>query len=176
MIDLKQLEKQLDDTLNNETKESLTSWILTKRAKNKMEVEKIKPITREDFIRMSSDEKISRSEFFVEADSFAKQALWEQHFYDKKDGERLEWIQDSSGFSRLIGFMDKNKQNPIYVSFGFYAIGGKYICFYYPEGTYADWNQIEAYINSIVPKYDSGTRNAKCDANNFHQCLSFCRE
>ncbi|GEM_PF-4967784 len=36
MIDLKQLEKQLDDALNNETKESLTSWLLNRRAQNEI--------------------------------------------------------------------------------------------------------------------------------------------
>ncbi|GHT15498.1 hypothetical protein AGMMS4956_15570 [Bacteroidia bacterium] len=31
MLNLKQLEKQLDDALNNETSDSLTQWLLTQR-------------------------------------------------------------------------------------------------------------------------------------------------
>ncbi|MGB1204699.1 MAG: hypothetical protein ACPG5B_03565 [Chitinophagales bacterium] len=35
MLNLKKLEQQLDEALAKETKESLTNWLLEKRAKNK---------------------------------------------------------------------------------------------------------------------------------------------
>lgn len=128
-----------------------------------------------DFIRWDNDKKLEMTEFFVEANSFEQLMLWRENYKNKSEDERLEWIQDTSGFMRLIGFVDKKQQKPIYISCSFYAIGGRYVCFYYASGTYADWNQIKEFINKHAPKYDKGTRTAETDAMNFGHCLSFCK-
>jgi len=86
----------------------------------------------------------------------------------------IEWIQDNSGFGREIGKIGRGK--PVFVSFSFYAIGGKYICFYNATSRFVDWTMVEDYIKKFAPKYDNGHRTAMTDANNFHHCLHFCQE
>lgn len=119
-------------------------------------------------LKMDNDKKLKRIQFFVEADSFAQQSLWE------KFHKKIEWEQDLSGFGMTLGQI---KKRPIFVSFSFAKIGGKYVCFYNATSQLVDHKMIEDYLEKNYPiKYDGGSRRAMTDANNFHNCYHFCQE
>lgn len=139
------------------------------------------PVTHSDMIRMSFEEKLRRTDFFVEANGFEKSQLWSQYYYDKKNkkGELpkdvLEWVQDSGGFGKTIGYIGVGKKRPVTVHFSWYAIGDKYICFYEPTSRFVDWTMVEKWIEKNFPvMYDNGTRRAMTSASNFHNCYHFC--
>lgn len=149
-----------------------------KQIKKDMKVleSKKKAPTHEELIRMTGEEKLQRTNFFVEADSYSLHSLWKANFYSNEKPDKLVWIQDHSGFSRVIGHINKNKNMPVCVNFSFYIIGDKYICFYWPTSRYVDWDMVNDWIDKNYHRtYDGGTRIARDDANNFHNCLHFCQ-
>ena len=142
-----------------------------------MEKEIKTPVTLLEMNRMTNDEKLKRVDFFVEADGFATHKLWAEYFYNNKQSDRLEWVQDSSGFSRVIGNIGKGANRPVNIDCHFYAIGDKYVCFYSSTLRFVDWTMVEEYIDKNFPvKYDSNLRRARVDANNFHNCYHFCQD
>lgn len=117
---------------------------------------------------MEHDEKLKRTQFFVEADRFAQRILREKHKDD------ISWETDLAGFSRHIGNI---KKRPIYVDFSFAKIGNKNVCFYWGCSELVDHKMIEEYLEKEFPvKYDNGTRRAMVDSGNFHNCYHFCNE
>lgn len=135
-----------------------------------------KTVTRSDMQRMSPDEKMKRVDFFVEADTFAKDQLTIKYGRTNK-ADAPDWIEDGSGFAKTIGNIGNGTDRPVTVSFNFAAIGDKFVCFYDVISRFADWTMVEDYIKENWPvKYDNGTRNAMCDASNFHNCYHYCCE
>jgi len=146
---------------------------------------KKKEVTSDDMRRMSNDEKLAATDFFVEADSFSISALWSKYFYDPKQGktkfpssgEMLHWEQDGSGFARCVGFIGHGKSKPVMVTFSWYLIGTKYVCFYNASSRFVDWTMIEEYLDKNFPiKYDNESRIARTDASNFVNCYHWCQE
>lgn len=141
------------------------------------------PITHSDVIRMSFEEKLKRTDFFVEATSFEQHAIWKKYTkesrdpFDGRDINGVIWFHDSSGFGKTLGYIGVGKKRPVVVSFSWYAIGDKYVCFYHPTSRFVDWTMIEKWIEKNFPvKYDNGTRRAMTDADNFHNCYHFCKD
>ena len=114
------------------------------------------------------DNRLQKTQFFVEANGFEKQKLWEEFH------ETISWEQDLSGFIIEIG---KIKKRPICIEFSFAKIGEKQIAFYYGCSTLVDHKMIEDFLEENYPvKYDNGSRKAITDAMNFHNCYHFCLE
>jgi hypothetical protein len=144
------------------------------------------PVTHSDIIRMNFEDKLRRTDFFVEANSFEESALWSKYVFDNpkrqgpfdnKDINGMEWLQDTGGFGKTIGYIGVGKKRPVTVHFSWYAIGDKYVCFYNPTSRFVDWTMVEKWITKHFPvKYDKGTRSAMTDANNFHNCYHFCQD
>lgn len=131
--------------------------------------------TKAEMLTMSLDEKLKRSSFFVEANKFEQFILWKDNYHNNKDVDKLEWVQDTSGFFREIGSIGHNK--PVTVNFTFCIIGETYICFYYPSSRYVDYKMVEDWIEKNYPvKYDGDSRRAMVDAANFSTCKNFCKE
>lgn len=133
------------------------------------------------------DQRLIDTEFFVEANSFEKQSLWNKHSIKtgiggitptKIDGNgNLPWITDSSGFGICVGYIKDDKNFPVMLSFSFAKINHITVCFYEATSRYVDYTMIEDYIREHFPrKYDNDTRSAMTDANNFHNCLHYCIE
>lgn len=119
------------------------------------------------------DERLKKVKFFVEANSFERHQLW-RDFHEK-----IDWKQDLSGVSILIGQIKPARKpaRPIYVDFSFATLNGKLICFYNGCSALVDHTMIEEWLEKEYPvKYDSGSRRAMCDAMNFHHCFHFCKE
>ena len=121
---------------------------------------------------MAGEEKLKKTVFFVEADSFAVHQLWE------KNHEALVWVQDNIGYKKLIGIIgNKSKRREVWLSFSWATISGELICFYSVEGRYCDWVMVENYIQNNYPtKFDNNTRWAMVDASNFHTVLHYLEE
>lgn len=116
-------------------------------------------------------EKLKSSVFFVEANDFERHMLW------NRDHEKYDWVEDSSGKYFFVGNV-KGTEHPVYVSCSYAEILGQRVCFYYPSGTWVDWDLIDAWLmeKSEMKRYDDGSRWPKCDAMNFHMALFFCSE
>lgn len=109
------------------------------------------------------ESNLRASSFFVEADSFAQHALWYMHVgYPVQEELRIQYTQVSHGFLQTVG--------KTCCSFNFAYIYGKLVCFYYGTSTVVDWDDIETFL----APYTKGKHN-KCNAQNFHQCISACK-
>lgn len=145
-------------------------------SKNELKTKKSKGKVEDNYMRWTNDEKLENTEFFVECDSSTFSLLWDKHYYSNSESDRMKWIQDGSGFARHIGNIgNKLRKRTVYITFSFYIINGKYICFYYSDGRYQDWNKIDAYIVKINKKYNRGG-SIVCGAGSFHNCLHFCQD
>jgi len=117
--------------------------------------------------RATPDEKMKRVIFFIEANSFERQMLWQENH------ENVLWEQDNEGFGKIIGHINKQKTKPVNVCFSFSMINGQHICFYEAISRFVDHTMVEEYIEKNWPiKWDNDTRRAMTDANNFHLALS----
>jgi len=119
---------------------------------------------------MDAEEKLKRTQFFVEASDYERYSLW------KENHDKIEWVEDNMGCYRTIGQIESNEEIlPVTVCFSFCQINGKYVCFYYATSRGVDWDMVDKYIEKWYPvKYDKETRRAMTDAQNFHHCLGFC--
>lgn len=145
---------------------------------------KKKSVTPEDFNKMTFEDKLKATDFFVEASSHEQHELWaEWHHYptekrmkDPSNEEPLSWVQDYAGFSKVIGHIKNDPDLSVNVSFSFALIKDKYVCFYEPVSRYVDWTMVEEWILGNFPvKYEKGRRSAKTNAANFSNCVWFCR-
>lgn len=104
--------------------------------------------------------KVAALVYLVDADDFAQQALWE------KWHQKISWEESREGVFLTAGFFGGQ---PVTVSFTVTKLNEKYVAFYYPSGTYADWNIVKEFLKKFAP----GVPNA--DAKNFHNVLSVLR-
>lgn len=116
---------------------------------------------------MKFEEKLKDTKFFVEATSFETFSLWLQN----KD--RCQWDNDNFGSVIPIGTVGKNKQ--VWVSFMFVFINNHRVCFYETTSRYNDTEMVENWIKTNYPvKWDSDSRIAMTNADNFHHVLNHC--
>lgn len=116
---------------------------------------------------------LNNVKFFVEANSYEQQSLWE-HCQAGKNNYKMDidWVQVMAGYGRVLGQITSGEEKlDVFVSFNFAKINGKLICFYYPSSRGIDHEIINKYIKSFNKKYDNGLRNAMTDAQNFHHCI-----
>lgn len=114
-----------------------------------------------------NDDRLARTVFFVNANSFEQFSLWKEH----KD----VWEEDVSEFSQIIGYINDHHNMPVNVSFSFAKIHGQLVCFYYTCSRFNDHEMVEAWICEHYPIYN-GTRRAMTNATNFHHCTHLCKE
>ena len=119
----------------------------------------------------SPEKKLKSAVFFIEANSFEQQTLWEAHH------KKFPWREDNRGFSQVIGYVNGRKHQPVNVSFSFARIHGQRVCFYYCCSRFSDSVMVENFLEKHYPvKYDGGTRRAMTDAANFHHAIHWCEE
>ena len=98
--------------------------------------------------------------YFVEADSFAVQKLWEH--YNSRG-----FPSETAGVTTVeIGSIVDNK---VTLKLEFRRINGKVICFYNMCGTYASWEMFRLFLEKAAPGVD------RTDAGNFHNALAATR-
>lgn len=126
---------------------------------------------------MKVDKRFKDTEFIIEADDFARQALWERY-----SGEALEpttrntikWDQDGMGWMDTIGHVNKM---PVCVTFVWAKLNGHLVVFYHACSRMVDHEMVDDYMKKYCnPTWDGGTRRAHCDASNFHHVLDHIRD
>jgi hypothetical protein len=96
--------------------------------------------------------------YSVEADAFARQALWERH------QESVKWDDDPMGRTVDLG---KFGGMPVKLELFCATINGKLVLFYDCVSLVAHWGMVDDWLKDNIPNL-SGRR---CNALNFHNCL-----
>lgn len=104
--------------------------------------------------------KVADLVYLVDADDFAQQALWE------KWHQKISWEEGRESFYLTAGFFGGQ---PVTILFTIAKLNEKYVAFYYPSGTYVDWNIVKEFLKKFAP----GVPNA--NARNFHNVLIVVR-
>jgi hypothetical protein len=126
---------------------------------------------------MKIDPRFKDTEFVVEADSYARQTIWEQWstqaMFKRPNCNNINWEQDSMGCVLQIGTLDNR---PVNIEFYWAKLIGHLVLFYHPCSQVVDHAMIETWIKKYCnPQWDNG-RRAHCDASNFHHVISYIRE
>lgn len=114
----------------------------------------------------NAESRIAITQFLVEADDFAYHELWSK--FCKKSSyckypEIANWEQ-INGFLVTVG---KHDDRPVCISLNWCILDGFVVCFWHATSELIDHKIIEEWFKKHYPKSDK-----RCDANNFHICLS----
>lgn len=121
----------------------------------------------------TAESRLSKTLFIVEATSFEQHSIWEKN-RDGRFASHFEWQHIPDGWLVEVGEINSK---PCCISVSWAKIEGYLVMFYHPTSRMVDWQMIEAWISeSFQGKWDSGTRKAKTDAQNFHHCVDAINE
>ncbi|MFZ2048766.1 MAG: hypothetical protein WAV25_00465 [Minisyncoccia bacterium] len=114
------------------------------------------------------DPRFKETFFLVEATHFERMCLGKR---DEWEG----WEEQSSGYICQVGTLARR---PVTVGVSWARIKGKLVGFWEAESQVVDYAMIEKWLDKYwsPPKWDGGTRNARCNAMNFHHCIHAIRE
>ena len=126
----------------------------------------------------TAENRLKRTVFIVEANSFECLCLWRDHAKQNRDPRpdmtQQDWEQINSGWMVTVGKVGKR---PVCIDVRWYKIDGCLVMFYDACSQVVDHRQVEAWLRkNFTNKYDNDTRWAQCDAMNFGHCLSAIRE
>lgn len=115
------------------------------------------------------DPRFKETFFLVEASSFERQCLW------KRRHDLTSWEDQNSGYMGQIGILARR---PVVISVFWARINGRLVGFWESTSQVVDHEMIEKWFekNCAPPKWDNGTRRARCDAMNFHFCMHAIQE
>jgi hypothetical protein len=132
-------------------------------------------ILRQD-LADNPEDRVAQAMFAVEADSFSYHALWRDHSHESRErrGKIVEWQDVSQGWSKQVGSLDGR---PVVVSLRWSYLDGQLVLFWHGTSQVVDYKMIEDWLDEhFKATYDNDTCKAKCDASNFHHCLSAVQE
>lgn len=128
----------------------------------------------------TAESRLAKTLFVVEATSFEQLALWrdcaKQNHRGEADRTRYDWQERlcPSGWLVTVGEL---AGMPCAITMSWVKIDGQLIAFYYDCSVVTDSRQTEKWLaDNFTGKWDSGTRRAMTDANNFGHCLAAIRE
>ena len=117
----------------------------------------------------SAEERLKKTFFLVEANSFETLTLWVNH---AKDGA-MAWDQ-GHGFAVTVGNLDSR---PVCVSMTWNMLDGRWVAFWNACSQVVDHVMVDAWLEeNFKGTWDNGSRRASCDAMNFHHCLQALRQ
>ena len=126
---------------------------------------------------MKAEIRLQRTRFIVEATDKERHSLWSfwAHQSNSKDQyrppkiARLDWPHGTGGWGVRVGTLDGR---PVVVSMTWEEINGCMIMFWNPTSEVVDYRMIKEWLEEhFTRKYDV-TRPARCNAMNFHHCVS----
>lgn len=122
-------------------------------------MKKIKYQISDEFIEL-----LKTSIYFVEANSNEELNLWEKH------NEEMKWDEKNAGFSLILGYIGKPKNNrTVNVHFRFVKLHGYPVCFYDAISRFVDHTMVEDFIKEYGTfKKDKWPMT---DAMNFHHVI-----
>jgi len=116
--------------------------------------------------------------FLVEATSYEHLCLWREYAEDSdrpRASNPVLWRQENEGRLITVGSL---AGMPVTLSVKWDIINNIRVMFYDSPSVVTDMRMIERWLdeNTNCPKWDNGTRLARCDAMNFHLCLHAIEE
>lgn len=114
-----------------------------------------------------SDEKLKAlltlTEFIVEANDFERGYLWERY------SPHCDWKDETMGASVVVGEFGGM---PVNVTMFWSLLNGHRVMFYDAVSAVVDHRMVEKWLDeNCNPKWDNGTRKARCNSLNFHHVL-----
>ena len=131
----------------------------TKTIEARVERRTVKRMKQEHDFRDFQTKMQEDTEYLVEADSFAQQALWER-WHDRYG---VPWEQVGRGWGGTVGHIDKR---PVAVMVFFAHIGGKLVGFWECTSQVADYVMAEEWLKETFPNVKRQT-----NADNFGNLL-----
>jgi len=124
--------------------------------------------------RETAESRLRQTLFVVEATSFETHMLWQEHASGSTNRQKIfkprRWEQVNPGWSVTVGELDGR---PVCVSMMWNRVDGHLVMFWEPTSQVVDHIQIDAWLGKHFDgKWDNGTRDATCNAMNFHHCLN----
>lgn len=121
-------------------------------------------------------DRLKRTQFVVEADSFAYSTLWERHAAQHKAGPadriKVDWKEFLDGSGQMVGCV---AEHPVYASLRFVELDGVMVLMYHDTSMVVSHELIRSWLDEYVPAMkvskQAGHRQPHCDAGNFHLCL-----
>ena len=111
------------------------------------------------------EDALDNTFYFVEADSFARHALWVMYVHNPSyDMKPIKWQEVSPGWLQQI-------PGGTCIGFSFAYIYGKLVCFYSPTSTKVDWDDVKTFIQTYCNKGKGHT-----NATNFCHCVAACKD
>ena len=120
----------------------------------------------------TSESRLTRTLFIVEASSFEQLCLWSEHAADSASRRFTprQWEQLNPGWSVTVGNIGAR---PVCLSANWARIDGQLVMFWEATSEVVDYAQIKKWLSRhFNGKWDHGTRDATADAMNFHHCLA----
>lgn len=109
--------------------------------------------------------------YIVEANDYERLALWRESAKDADNPvihEPVNWHQESEGVAVDLGTLD---EMPVMVCLTWAIINNIRVMFVDPVGQIVDWRMIDKWLaENCNPQWHD--RPARCNAMNFHLCLS----
>lgn len=107
--------------------------------------------------------RLAETEYLVEADSFAQQALWER-WHDRLG---VPWEQRNPGWMPTIGFHGQGRaKRPVVVNVFWNLVGGQLVGFWEITSQLADYKMAEEWLDKTFPK-----AKHRANAENFHNII-----
>lgn len=117
------------------------------------------------------DVRFKITEYVVEATDFERSHLKMTY------GDRVDtWKYDDFGITTTLAMIgEKNQEKrPINISCRWARINGVYVLFWHACSQLVDYRLIEDWFKkNCYPYEEDSTRVAKCDPDNFYQCISY---
>jgi hypothetical protein len=127
--------------------------------------------------------RLKKCVFFVEATREQRAALFSKfsRSADKRSQDawarecqlKFDWLESGTSSFVRVGYIKGDPELPVTLDITIEKIDGKDVCFYYPSGTYADYNLIEEWLDlNLVTRMKNGREN-RTNAENFHFLTTF---
>lgn len=117
---------------------------------------------------MPADPRFAETVYLVEADDFARNALWQRH------NERARWESDLSGYFGQVGDFGGM---PVTVCCDWARINGRLACFYFSPSVVTHSRMLEEWLREHFAHLFRGRSvPLHCDAMNFAHCIHAIEE
>lgn len=102
------------------------------------------------------DEKMSKTVYVVEANSYESMKLWEEFHLE------INWQQNQWGYMETVGTLDRR---PVCIALLWHVLEGKTVLFFEPTSQVVDYKLIDAWFDRRLPGIP------RTNAMNFHHVV-----
>jgi len=121
------------------------------------------------------EKMVAETKFVVEATDNEMQSFWEKFsteaMHPRPEFNKYKWEQINPGYVETVGEL---AGFPVCISVFWFRINGVTVMFYDATSRVVDHQMIEEWLDKhCAPRWDKGTRLARCNSNNFHHVLNY---